>query len=687
MIANLLGGGTLLALGTFGPACGPDRTGETGGDFALGNPPTIEILPSSTSITVLTSGFSAGSVWEYKAQIVNTGTGELVISNIKLAGDAEYALDPAGSFPITLYTLNGGREPDTLDLRVSFTRPGDDALRQTTLRIDHNDPKAGRATEIKFATESGVPDLVTDKQVLDLALVPLGEEHWEKLSLLNVGSRRLLVSGFKLENDPRFKLRVTSGGTSFEIGGSYEAEKTLTLNPALQISPGTLSTVEIGFSSAVPTPAEGVLRIISDDPAEPAEGYAVNLIANKSGPCILTDPAVVNFGGKQVGKVHDIEVLVVSCGTEPLKISSVFIDPSSSADYELVLPEGMEPPTSASPLTIPVNESRLVTVRYIPDAENPLDPDNVPIPDEGTLIFESTAFHSVLEVPISGAANAGGCPVAVIQVKEGEEVAPQTVLHLDGSQSYAPFGAVTSWQWKVLQPEGSVSTLVPGPEAVAPIFSPNIVGVYTFILDVRDETGQWASKCGDVATFSVLVRNQHAVHIELVWKTPGDLDETDTGEGKGTDLDLHFTHPFADGPDLDGDGVPDPWFNDPYDCFFGNPTPSWGSFDPNVKDDPVLDRDDTDGGGPENMHLSAPEDLEYLIGVHFWNALDYGDVSATLRVFHYDDLVYEKVDVFMTDRDLWCVGRLKWPDVAVEPCGTGGAEKIVPDYVNPFYIQ
>ena len=59
------------------------------------------------------------------------------------------------------------------------------------------------------------------------------------------------------------------------------------------------------------------------------------------------------------------------------------------------------------------------------------------------------------------------------------------------------------------------------------------------------------------------------------------------------------------------------WFDMPFDCFWFNPAPNRGSFDPVVQDDPVLELDSIDGEGSERASLDQPEDgLIYRIGVH-----------------------------------------------------------------------
>ena len=194
------------------------------------------------------------------------------------------------------------------------------------------------------------------------------------------------------------------------------------------------------------------------------------------------------------------------------------------------------------------------------------------------------------------------------------------------------------------------------------------------------------------AAFTVVVQPDKAIHVELTWQTPGDEDETDTGHGMGTDADLHFTHVMAGGPDLDEDGEPDPWFDDKWDCFWYNDNPDWASFDPNADDDPTLDRDDTDGAGPENLNLGTPEDgMTYRIGAHFWDSHGFGNIYATTRVYFYAQEIYAMENIELTERDFWCVGNLHWSSEAeapvVKPCKEDlPGEYIVPDYVNPFFF-
>lgn len=672
------------------PIVGPPPCDD---DFCLDKPPRIEIEPNSKVLSIVASEVEVGKSLTRPIRVINTGESALLVQKVTLQyTPPEGAVDgdtpalelvaPVFQMPTTVNIKDGPDFPQGVEFQIRFTRPNDAIQRTATLLIESNDPFA-RTETVTIRTENGAPSLLTQPDKVDFGLVTKGDVADTDVQLTNVGTRLLSVSGFKVD-DVRFKI----DGPGFSIGGSPDAPLTIDLTEAVTVPSGESRPITVSFISDSPSPADAVLTIYSDDPLHP-DGFTLPLLANKNGPCILVAPRKVEFGGKLVGGQHVISVDVTSCGTEPLIISGIRVSDDSSPDFTVdytPLPGAPEfGPSPAAPITVPVNDIVTVDVVFVPDEVNPKDAENQAIPDEGTLLIASNAFESQVEVPIQGAGTDAECPVAIIHVEEGEEVIPQTVLHLDGTQSFAPFGAVTNWDWSVQAPDGSVETFVPTATDPRPVFQANVVGAYTYTLRVRDASGTYSCES---ATYTVLVQPNEAIHIELTWNTPGDIDETDTGEAAGTDLDLHFTHPAATGPDLDGDGIGDPWFDADYDCFWHNVSPNWASFDPSAKDDPSLDRDDTDGGGPENLNLAVPELVTYRVGVHHWNDHDFGPVQATVKIFSYAALKYEVADITLNMRDMWCVAKATWlgTDLVVVNCNDDEGQKITPDYVNPFFF-
>lgn len=267
--------------------------------------------------------------------------------------------------------------------------------------------------------------------------------------------------------------------------------------------------------------------------------------------------------------------------------------------------------------------------------------------------------------------------VAVIDCAEGTNVVPQTILHFSGAGSYSSFGAIEKWKWTVEQPTGSRSLFVPSDAVPEPSFEANVTGTYTFHLSVFDDTGRESPV---LATMVVVVKPEVALHIELLWDTPGDPDQTDTGTQAGSDVDLHLAHPWAEGHDVDGDGVLDGYFDNPYDCYWFTGHPNWGSYDSKL-DDPGLDRADKDGAGPENLNLAEPEPVVYRVGVHYWKDYSFGESYVNLRIYLHGELAFEEAGVLLANDDLWDACTIEFPEGLVEPVtNDAGAHKVIPNY-------
>jgi hypothetical protein len=399
---------------------------------------------------------------------------------------------------------------------------------------------------------------------------------------------------------------------------------------------GSFGSCACGPAGADAGPAGSEDALGSD--GQPGDGTVAH------GPCIAVSPTTVDFGSKLVAKSATLEVEILSCGDAPLEVTGLRLmedgevpDLALSPDFGLDLSatEGftgadwsaLRAPADA-PLTLPAGGSRTVRVTYFPDEVNPVDSaTGEPVPDRQVIQLLSNGSPSELQVEVTGLGVDLPCPTAVIQVSEGHDVAPHTKLHLIGSQSFAAPGGVSKFEWTVLQPPGSHSVFLPSASAPDPTFEATVAGSYYFSLRVWDDDG--VESCWP-AEFQVDVTPAEAIFVELLWETPGDPNPTNEGPGAGADLDVHLLHPDAAGLDVDGDGAPDGYFDPLYDCSWANPQPDWGAADPPAADDPELERDDTDGMGPEALLLRVPEDDRvYRVGVHSWDDHGFGASLAT----------------------------------------------------------
>ena len=569
---------------------------------------------------------------------------------------------------------------ETLVFELLYVRPADDLLRTADLLITTdaaNQPKL----LVRLSTAKGFPKIQVSPDWVDFKQVTAGEVPEEKVNIMNTGAADLMITGFKLNGSEFYTLLVQ--GTEYPVSG--QTAEGITFEDAVVVEPGSATFFKVRFEPLDDKPATAKLIIYGNDP-ERAGGSEVKISGNENVPCIAVNPASVSFGGKEPGEVAVVPVEVVACGEAPLELYEIHIEPGSSQDFAVDLDSLEHEPLAGDPLIVPIGGTVTFNVTFTPDVENPLTEDGNMILDVGALIIKNNSFDGEKRVDLSGAGTHQICPTAIVKSGEGDEVIPQTVIHLFGDESYATSGAIQKWQWEVVQPAGHQGVFVPSSSFPNPTFEANIQGLYTFYLTVYDQANTPSCFPG---VYEVAVITDEAIHIELLWHTPEDPDETDTGPEAGSDLDLHFKHPWAAGPDLDADGAPDGWFDIPFDCFWFNAHPNWGSYDPAIKDDPGLDRDDTDGAGPENVNIDIPEvATTYCVGVHYWDDHGYGAAFATVRIYIYAQLVFEVSDVMLMDLDMWDVACIEWPSgkvtLVTDPSGN---YKITPDYSNPYFFH
>ncbi len=580
------------------------------------------------------------------------------------------------------------------------------------------DPKyRDKSFDFALQTKLGKPSISVPGE-LDWSFVPPKQSVSNLLKVVNSGDAplNLKVIDFTGSEGFSFTLDDDKAQTKHLPGSKYTPDA-----PIVVPVGGTIS-LHVSFAPADDKPKSGELVFYSDDPATSANGAKTTLKANSSVPCmILNPPTAINFGGVKVGGSQSKTLEISNTCTAKLIISSISADDgTNSSEFSIdwqaavkaatildasnaaIVVDANDPtiggPTAKNPLTIPPNQKLILSITYTPSdvtAKNPNNVDksgNITNPDTYKLKLTGNDFTSPHSVTITGIGVESTCPEAKVSVKEGEEVVPQTQLHLKGDASSSPGGVIKKYKWTVTQPPGSNQPLQPNFAFPNPYIQANTAGEYTFCLDVWDSNDVQSCAPGCV---TVTVVPNNAIHVELLWDTPGDPDQTDTGPMAGADLDLHFANELATGLDIDCDGTGDPWFNNPFDCFWFTPNPKWGS-SMSTGNSPSLDLDDTDGAGPENLNLQEPEGTEnlpayYSVGVHYWNDHGFGPSNATVTIFLQGVAAVKFSDTPMNPLDMWYVGQINWPNKLVggklppvKPClQTGDACLGLTDPTNP----
>ena len=654
--------------------------------------PQISVDPSEIDFMLPT--LSVGDRGSVAVEISNIGTRALKISGVEIeytvANPAQEEVpairlsDDDISYPVIVGTPGSGDDAP-LVVTVWITRYDDELERSAILHISSDDP-VSPVVSVPIATILPRPLLRVVPEVIDIGQVGHDETAERAAELRNSGSADLEVTGFLFKSDnENFKL-------TFEAQVySPDPDQVAVAFPApVVVLPDRALILKTSYVAMDASPASAQLVIYSNDPRKP-EGTVVEILANQEGACIKVVPDVVDFGGKVPPNQYLLPVQVENCSaTKALEIYRVEFeggtDRCAGSYCAMIPPElGSGDFDLTSPLVIPAKGAMSLNVIYAPSQAAVLGEDGQPVRDEATLLIESNAFVSTKQVAVTGFGIPDTCPVAVIHIEEGEEVDTQTVLHLHGENSFSNTGTITKYEWSVEQPALSASKFVPSVSYPSPFFEANVAGKYIFRLDVWDEFGRKSCFSSEVV---VAVIPCEAIHVELLWTSPGDPDPMDEGPLVGTDLDLHFAHPNASQYDLDGDGIKDPWFDPLWDTFWYYPVQEWGSI-MLLEDNPSLDRDDVDGNGPENTNLDVPEDgRSYRVGVNYWDDHGFGASYATVRVYIRSQLAFEVKDVAMIDHDMWWVCSIDWPsgEVTAQMTDAGGLW-MTHDYHHPQFYQ
>jgi hypothetical protein len=493
---------------------------------------------------------------------------------------------------------------------------------------------------VNILADGSLQDIDAPRRMI-FGRAPVGRELSEDALIQNVGGAALTLTRAQLADADDFSLCLRAPDQErFDCGDDALASP-------LQLLPGQSALARVTWRPRQRGDAQGWLLIHSNDPDEHVT--AIQLLGGATEPCLelLSGDGGVDFGEVPVGSTGRSAIRVRNCSLrQELVIGALRV----SGDAAFSAPARPAPPLALAP-----GQEQELPVHFSPTraalAEGMLeivsnDPQNSPLllPLRG------------VGVPVDNCAVAIGRAMLESQpgVWSDDLVAPPLdTLRLDASESFDPDlpgveGAISRYEWTVTQrPDGSTSPLEPlEPSGAIQSLFLDLVGVYRLQLQVFDAEGRRG--CAPVNLTARVVADED-IHVQLVWSTPGDRDQTDFN---GTDLDLHFLHPNG------------AWNNPPWDCYWSNTEPDWGVQN-RGDDNPSLDIDDTDGAGPENINLDNPEAVPYRVGAYYFNAGGFGRSEVTVRVYLGGALAFEALDRVMTDGQFWDVATIDWARVRV----------------------
>ena len=633
----------VAAVGLAG-ACGKDKK-----DVEAANSP--EIVTDVNELVFVEVALNSTDT--QSVTIFNVGEGDLRINAIRFQEDTIDDLGGEeffrGSDWVNSAVLATNEE---MVISVGYT-PRDRSPDSGSIILETNDPEHPEGYVIPLTTPELAPRIFSPQNVIFQRVPPVDETTRDKIhqtiEVQNIGQAPLEVSNVQV-NPPQ--------GSDYHI--AFATGPDTDPSTDIQTYPDVLAAnesffVRVFFNPLDDLPSTAELIFFTNDPASPE--YVVALRGNSDAPCLqMSNEAEINFGEGGIGFANNKTIIIENCSpSSDLTIDAIAVctlngDVCDADDPIFQLKDDSLPgdlPTE--PAIIEPDDTASFVLTYTPES---LDVSN----GELTVVSDDPA-KSTLVVPVIGKGTDNACPQAVAEAKLSDSTRWQTDLNtiplktvnFRGINSIDQDGSISRYEWNLVsKPTGSTARFTPSATVAEPDLFLDLAGDYVVELKAFDDKG--TESCGDQAIVTIRATPDEDIHVQLVWETPTDPDQTDT---EGSDLDLHFLHPTGT------------WNTPPDDIFWSNPTSDWGG--PLESDDPSLDIDDTDGAGPENINMRDPESgLTYAVGVYYYTDNGFGPSYATVRIYIRGTQQFEWRDMYLpAPQYFWYVATIEWPSTEI----------------------
>ncbi len=479
--------------------------------------------------------------------------------------------------------------------------------------------------------------------------VNVGEGRFLKVVLENRTQVKLLVDTIEVEGDPAFSLE----------GNPFAGEDVITIetNSTTKVEEGTLSPTIITVRYVPVVEGEGqqaTLKIWSDavnfeDPDNQGTYFPLEIKLTGTGidngrPEVVVEPAECDFGEVGLAAKAYCDISVKNVGARDLQITGVdFLDATTfpsvfNAETIVPIPSFIAPGTALSiRFSATPSSPQLQRNDFVLSTNDPLKPE-VTVPLKVLGAEAPTAIARVLA--INNVPNNQATP----------DIRPLDDVVLTGEDSVPAQvnGSIVTYSWSIeAQPQQS-TVILSSPDAMTTGFEFNsaqgivsgldVAGEYVVRLTVTDDSGLTSTNDARVNLNAV---PSEALHIELTWESPN------------WDLDLHMVK----------DGAA---YCSTSSCYYANCKPGaagypeWDGVGGRGGGDPVLDIDDLNGYGPENINIDEPEEGVYRAAVHTFSAGLNEDVGVTLKVYVNGALAYDDYRIMGDGGDMWEVVEISW---------------------------
>lgn len=319
---------------------------------------TISLNGSATSpgvslstTTLAFGGVQVGTNSSLPVTVTNTGTANLVISNLQITGSTTFtaagcavAVAPGSSCTVNV----------TFSPAASTAYAGQLTIASNASTSPHTITLNGSGT---------APGASLSTSLLSFGGVPVGTSSAMPVTVTNTGTANLAVTSVQV-----------TGSATFTAAGCASA-----------VAPGSSCTVNVTFAPAATTGYSGQLTINSNASTSP---HSVSLTGSGTAPGVGLSPSPLSFGSVTVGTSSTSNITLNNPGTAPLQVSAIAV--SGSVAFTV---------GSACVGTLAVQATCQIPVTFTPTDTNP---------QAATLSVQSNASGSPHTVALSGTGIAPG---------------------------------------------------------------------------------------------------------------------------------------------------------------------------------------------------------------------------------------------------------------------------------------
>ncbi len=250
--------------------------------------PVLSISPSSISFGTVTIGNAKSDT----ITVTNSGGGSLAVS-VEPAGIRDTDFEASTTLSVT---LTGGQ---SAKVAVTF-RPKSSGTKEAVFLLSHNAKNVDNPAGVKL---SGVgvaltPDIITNPTSLSFGGVRLGQTQKVILTIQNKGNADLSVDSLSVDNSV-FSVSTTP----------------------FKLTPNSKRDVEVTFTPSTPDSLKAILKIISNDPDQPA--LRVSLVGVGQAPRIIATPSLLDFKRVPLDSTVSQILTILNTGTFDLSVDSL----------------------------------------------------------------------------------------------------------------------------------------------------------------------------------------------------------------------------------------------------------------------------------------------------------------------------------------------------------------------------